>query len=234
MHGWGEPLMNKDLPEIIKAAHENRIFTVVTTNGSLLTHEMSRKIILSKLDNLVLSIDGISEESYQKYRIGGSFEVVLNNLRGLISLKKEMRSSTPFIEWQFLVFKHNEHEINDAKKLARELGIDNIVFLPAYTENESFDSSDKKYHLPKSTPLSKRSDCKHLWSTLAFHWNGNVVPCCYDYQGKIAYDNLLNEPFDRIWNNQEFQESRRIIKSGPGYDSKGLFCDTCVRNIQQS
>ena len=232
IHGWGEPLMYKNLPEIIRLAHENRIFTVVTTNGNLLTTEMSREIILSKLDYLILSVDGISEESYQKYRIGGCFEVVLNNLKDLISLKKEMRSSTPFIEWQFIVFKHNEHEIHAAKKLAKELGIGNIVFMPAYTEDVSFDSSDNKYHLPKSSPLSKRSDCKHLWSTLAFHWNGNVVPCCYDYHGKIAYGNILKESFDQIWNNQKFQESRRIIKSGPEYYSKDLYCSSCVRNIQ--
>jgi MoaA/NifB/PqqE/SkfB family radical SAM enzyme len=233
IHGWGEPLMNKNLSEIIRLAHENRIFTVVTSNGNLLTPEMSRKIISSKLDYLVLSIDGISEESYRKYRIGGSYEVVLQNLKNLVALKKEMRSSTPFIEWQFLVFKHNEHEIPAAKKLAAELGIGSIVFMPAFTEDESFDATDKKYHLPKSTPLSKRSDCKHLWTTLTFHWNGSVVPCCYDHRGEISYGNMLQERFDIIWNNQEFRESRRIIKNGPGQFSKELFCSSCVRNISQ-
>ena len=234
IHGWGEPLMYKNLPEIIRLAHEKRIFTVVTTNGSLLTTEMSRKIISNKLDYLILSVDGASEESYKKYRIGGRFEVVLNNLKELISLKKEMRSSTPFIEWQFIVFKHNEHEIHAAKKMAGELGVDNIVFMPAYTEDVSFDSSHSKYHLPKSSPLSKRSDCKHLWSTLAFHWNGNVVPCCYDYHGEVVYGNILNENFDQIWNNKKFQESRMIIKNGPELYSENLYCSSCVRNIQQA
>jgi radical SAM protein with 4Fe4S-binding SPASM domain len=233
IHGWGEPLMYKNLPEIIRLAHEYRIFTVVTTNGNLLTKEMSQNIISSKLDYLILSVDGISEESYQKYRIGGCFEVVLNNIKDLISIKKEMHSSTPFIEWQFIVFKHNEHEIPAAKKLGKKLGVDNLVFMPAYTEDESFDSSDNKYHLPKSSPLLKRSDCKHLWATLTFHWNGNVVPCCYDYHGEIVYGNILKESLNQIWNNQRFQESRKIIKSGPGDYSKNLYCSSCVNNIQQ-
>lgn len=230
-HGWGEPLMHRQLPELIGLAHKNSIFTVVTTNASLLTRELSRKIISSELDYLIVSIDGISEESYQKYRIGGNFETVLNNLKDLISLRKEMRSSTPFIEWQFLVFRHNEHEVDPAKKLARNLGIDNIVFMPAYTEDASFDSSDKKYHLPKASPLLKRSDCNHLWSTLAFHWNGNVVPCCYDYHGTTPLGNLLTEDFDHLWNNQRFQESRMIIKNGAESSSTELSCYACVQKI---
>jgi radical SAM protein with 4Fe4S-binding SPASM domain len=233
-HGWGEPLMSENLPEIIRLAHENRIFTVVTTNGSLLTDEMSEKIISSKLDHLVFSVDGIYEESYRKYRIGGSLETVLKNLRNLVLLKRKMESPTPFIEWQFIVFKHNEHEIDAARKLAGELGVDNIVFMPAYTEDASFDPSDHKYHLPKSSPLSKRSDCKHLWTTLTFHWSGSVVPCCYDYYGNIAYGNILAESFDQIWNNQKFHESRSIVSSGAGSNSEDLYCSSCVMNIKQA
>jgi len=234
IHGWGEPLLFKNLPEIVKLAHNNKIFTVVTTNGSLLTKKMSRKIISSKLDYLILSIDGISEETYQKYRIGGSYNAILTNLKYLISLKKEQGSSTPFIEWQFLVFKHNEHEIDSAKKLASELGLDNIVFMPAYTEDVCFDSTDEKFHLPRHSPLSKQSDCKHLWSTLTYHWNGKVVPCCYDFFGKISYGNLHNERFGQIWNNEYFLESRRVIKNGPEGRSQDLFCSFCVRNIAQA
>lgn len=231
IHGWGEPLFNKKLPDIIRLAHEHKIFTVVTTNVSLLTSELSREIISAKLDYLVLSIDGASQESYEKYRYGGNFETVMNNLKELISLKKELHSSIPYVEWQFIVFKHNEHEIKAAKKMACKLGVDNIIFMPAYTEDKAFDASDKKYHLPKDSPLAKRNDCKHLWSTLSFHWNGNVVPCCYDYNGRISYGNLVNDNFNQIWNNNRFQESRKIIKYGTENYSKELFCNFCVRSI---
>lgn len=232
LHGWGEPLLNRNLVEVIKLAHANKIFTVVTSNGSLLNKEISREIIRSKLDYLILSVDGISEESYKKYRIRGQFEEVLNNIKELISLKKEMRSSTPFIEWQFIVFRHNEHEIQSAKLLAAELGVDHIVFMPAYTEDSSFNSTNKKYHLPKSSPLSARSDCRHLWSTFTFHWNGTAVPCCYDYPEKISYGDIMAEDFKQIWNNKKFQESRNIIKNGSENYSNELYCSSCVQNIE--
>lgn len=234
LHGWGEPLIHKDLEKIIHLAHTYRIFTVVTTNASLLTREMSRRLIACGLDYLILSIDGMSGESYEKYRIGGRFEVILSNLKELISLKNEMHSSVPFIEWQFLVFRHNENEIESARKLATEVGVDHIVFMPAYTEDSSFDSSDSRFHLPKASPLSKRSDCKHLWSTLTVHWDGAVVPCCYDYYGEIPYGNLLTDDVDQVWNNQKFQESRMIVRSEHEYGSTNLYCNSCVRNINQS
>ena len=229
LHGWGEPMMHQDLPGMIRLAHDNRIFTVVTTNGNLLTQELSRKIIANKLDYLVVSIDGASEESYQKYRIGGNFGVVMHNLRELIALKKEMCSSTPFIEWQFIVFKHNEHEIDAAKKLSVELGVDNIVFMPAYTEDESFNATDIKYHWTKPSFKSTRVDCKHLWSTLTFHWNGNVVPCCNDYDGKTSYGDLVREDLDQIWNNRLFRESRAIVNRATDDPTTELPCNSCVR-----
>jgi len=234
LHGWGEPLMHRRLPEIIRLAHENRIFTVVTTNGNLLTRELSKEIITNRLDYLVVSVDGTSEESYQKYRIGGNFEVVMHNLRELISLKKEMGSSTPFIEWQFIVFKHNEHEMDAATRLSKEIGVDNIVFMPAYTEDAGFDASDNKYHWPQPSSLSKRIDCKHLWTTLTFHWNGNVVPCCNDYDGKISYGDLLRQDLDQIWNNRLFRESREIVNRGTNDATEELPCISCARKLKHA
>jgi len=230
LHGWGEPLLNKNLPQLISMAHQHRIFTVVTTNGSLLKPDLARKIIDSGLDLLCISIDGITAESYSKYRYGGNFESVLQNLQEFINLKKEMKSSTPFIEWQFLVFKHNEHEINDARKMAARMGVDHIVFLPAYTEDPSFDASNPDYHLPKGSPLSKSADCKHLWRTLTIHSNGDIVPCCYDYEGKVPFGNILKDPLDRCWNNEQFQNSRKVVALGSSDQTIHLRCNSCVPN----
>ena len=231
LHGWGEPLMHKNLPEIIRLANKKRICTVVTTNGSILNAELSGKIISSKLDCLIFSIDGSSEESYQTYRRGGKYSEILNNLKELISMKKEMGSSTPFIEWQFLVFKHNEHELSYVKKIARETGVDNLVFLPAYTEDSDYDASDPKYRLPKTSPLSKPSDCKHLWTTLTFHWNGVVVPCCYDYPETAQFGNLHKDSFRDIWINNYFRQARDLVANDKKCQSGDIYCIQCLQSI---
>ncbi len=234
IHGWGEPLMHKNLSEIIRLANKNKICTVVTTNGSLLNNNVSKELISSKLDCLIFSIDGITDESYQLYRRGGKYESVINNMKELITLKKEMGSSTPFVEWQFLVFKHNEHEIEAAKSIACDIGVDNLVFLPAYTEDETFDATNPKYRLPKASPLSKPSDCKHLWSTLTFHWNGIVVPCCYDYPELVSYGNLYTETIDELWNNKYFQQSRNLVINDQISEYDNLYCIQCLETIQKS
>jgi pyruvate-formate lyase-activating enzyme len=232
IHGWGEPLMHKKLPEIIKLAHCRKIFTVVTTNGYFLTRELSRELILSRLDYLILSVDGAIDETYRKYRIGGQFETVLSNIREIVDLKKELKSSTPFVELQFLVFRHNEHEMKAAVDLADDVGTDNILFMPAYTEDDRYNSSDNKYHLGRFFPLSKRTDCRHLWSTLSFHWNGNIVPCCYDYKGDVSPGSIVNEDFDQIRNKSVFRVSRQIIKSRSTAYIKNLACTHYVEHLQ--
>lgn len=230
-HGWGEPLMHKNLPLLIELANKYRICTAVTTNGLLLDKRTAERLISSKLDILYISIDGASEEAYRKYRFGGSLEKVLSNIKNLIALKKERNIKTPFIEWQFIVFRHNEHEIKKAKQLAKKLGVDSIVFLPAYTEDKSYEPSDPKFRLPKESPLMKSSDCRHLWSTLAFHWDGTVVPCCYDYAGKISYGNAEHTQLSEIWNNKMFIGSRTIVKKGHLNDTEPLRCSACIKNI---
>jgi MoaA/NifB/PqqE/SkfB family radical SAM enzyme len=231
LHGWGEPLLHKELPEIVRLAHRHRIFTVVTTNGTMLTKKMSEQLILNGLDYLIVSIDGVTEDTYRQYRVGGSLELVMQNLKDLISAKNELGSSKPFIEWQFIVFRHNEHEMAEARSAAGKLGVDNLIFMPAYTEDEKFDASDPVYHLPKGSPLSTPSECKHLWSTLSFHWNGTVVPCCYDYFGRIPYGELPRDSFYNFWNNKNFQESRKIVRDGKNGKPAGLYCNTCINTI---
>ncbi len=231
MHGWGEPLMHGKLPEMIATAKRERICTVVTTNGSLLDEDVARELIRSGLDCLVFSIDGITERSYRAYRRNGKYGKVLQNLKDFIALRNAMKSRTPFVEWQFLVFRHNEHELRDARKAARDAGADSIVFLPAYTEDERFDATLPGFRLPKASPLPKPAACKHLWTTLTFHWNGAVVPCCYDYHEKVPYGDLLRDDLESLWNNVFFQDSRNLVRTGILNGSAGIYCEQCLASI---
>ena len=230
-HGWGEPLLHKDLPGLIDLAHRHRICTVLTTNGLLLNKETAKNLICSKLDIVYISIDGATEETYRQYRVGGSLKKVLSNIENLVALKKEKKSTIPFIEWQFIVFRHNQHEIKKAKKLAKKLGIDSIVFLPAYTEDPAYEPSDPQFRLPQFSPLTKPSDCKHLWSTLSVHWDGTVVPCCNDYTGNTTYGNAKQFSMKEIWNNTKFKASRSMVKSGIADEREQIPCATCINNI---
>ncbi|MFI5350534.1 MAG: radical SAM/SPASM domain-containing protein [Elusimicrobiota bacterium] len=137
MMNWGEPTLNKELPAMIAAAKRHGIEVKVDSNLNDLTEAMADGLVRSGLDVLSVSIDGASQETYEKYRVGGRLESVLENVRKLARKKKELASPTPLLLWQFLVFKHNEHEAELAQKMARELGMDEGNVLPAFLPNES-------------------------------------------------------------------------------------------------
>lgn len=232
LHGLGEPLLNKEFDEVVSMLHQRNIFTVISTNVSLLNEAMAGKIVQSKLDYLILSIDGASQMSYEKYRKGGDFAQVMENTKNFMRIRRALNSSTPFVEWQFIVFSHNYNEMDKAKSLAREAGVDYINFIPGIIEDQSYAVSDKKYE-SRACPLTKRTDCKSLWNTLVPNWNGDLAACCWDYSADSDFGNVFLQDFRDIWNNDKYQNSRRLVACGD-IAVCDTICKLCVTHLGQS
>lgn len=155
---WGEPLLSPHVCEMIAIAKKYRIETALSTNLNRLTPETAGRLVESGLDRLTVSIDGASQQTYGKYRVGGDFDRVIENLKTIIDKKKEAGFSRPKIMWQFLVFRHNEHEIARAREMASGLGVEIgftapcLPFKPGIKEN--WMPRDRKYCLydPDSFP----------------------------------------------------------------------------------
>ena len=138
-YNWGEPLLNKHLEEMIELATRKRIMTAMSTNLSLpLTDERARKLVGSGLGELICSLDGSSQETYETYRRRGNFALAVENLRRIVRAKAELGSSRPSIIWRMYVFKFNEHEVESARALAAEVGVDRFVLGSPYLENDQF------------------------------------------------------------------------------------------------
>src|SRR5882757_8575187 len=127
----GEPFLNPDFLKMVKYAHDKGIYTATSTNAHYLTDEKAKQTVESGLDRLIISIDGTTQDVYQQYRIGGNLEKVLQGARNIVKWKKELNSKTPFIFFQFLVVKPNEHQIEEVKKLGKEMGVDQVRFKTA-------------------------------------------------------------------------------------------------------
>ncbi|MBC7586941.1 MAG: radical SAM protein, partial [Chitinophagaceae bacterium] len=127
----GEPYLNPDFLNMVKYAHDKGIYTATSTNAHYLTDAKAKATVESGLDRLIISIDGTTQDVYQSYRIGGKLEKVLEGARNIVKWKKELKSSTPFIFFQFLVVKPNEHQIEEVKKLGKEIGVDQVRFKTA-------------------------------------------------------------------------------------------------------
>lgn len=234
LYNNGEPFLNKDIYEMISLCSERRLLTSLSSNFSipLNANEISR-IIESRLTYLYISLDGASHETYSQYRVNGNFEVVIENMKKIITEKKKLKSVLPFIEWQFLVFRHNEHEMERAKYMAKEIGADKISFAGAIMENmgKRTGENEKKEWCSENRKFQRGEEekkCRWLWTHGVINWDGRVSPCCWAYYKKDDFGSILENDFFEIWNNDKFQGARRIFSEGPDYRS-GTVCDSCIK-----
>lgn len=124
----GEPYINKNLPEMVHYAQSKNIYISISTNGHFVNEKNVDYVLDNAPNKLIFSVDGLDEESYQQYRVGGTFEQADKGLRVLINRKLERGLKKPFVEFQFIVMKQNEHQLEDAQKYCMEVGVDKLVF----------------------------------------------------------------------------------------------------------
>jgi radical SAM protein with 4Fe4S-binding SPASM domain len=219
----GEPYLNKNFLEMVSYASSKGLYTATSTNAHFLTDEMAKKTVESGLDRLIISLDGTTQEVYQQYRREGNIEKVIEGARNIVKWKKELKSKTPFIFFQFLVVKPNEHQIEDVKRLAKEVGVDEVRFKTAQVydyendpnqlipENEKF-SRYKKDKTGKHIAKNKlQNHCSKLWEANVITWDGMVVPCCFDKDATHRLGDLKKESFKEIWHNKNYKKFRRDI-----------------------
>ncbi|MBM4267902.1 MAG: radical SAM protein [Deltaproteobacteria bacterium] len=129
---WGESLFNRRLPDMIAEAKRHGISLELHENFNHVSEETVEKLVRSGLDVISISVDGLTQETYERYRVGGRLESVLANLETLVRKRHELASPTPRIIWQFLVFRHNEHEVDRVEEFARARGADDVRIKPPY------------------------------------------------------------------------------------------------------
>ncbi len=188
----GEPFLHKQFFDLVRyASVEKNIFTHTSTNGHYLTVSNSINTIKSGLDKLIISLDGTTSDIYEKYRKNGNFERVISGIKTIVEQKKILKSKTPFIELQFIVFRHNEHQLEEIKALAKTLGVDKLALKSAQVyefehDTELIPTIDKyaRYRKSKSGVYEIKSTlpnrCRRLWESSVITWDGKVLPCCFD------------------------------------------------------
>jgi len=221
----GEPYLNPSFLDMVKYASNKNIYTATSTNAHYLTDIHSKRTIESGLDRLIISIDGTTQETYEQYRVGGSLEKVIQGAKNIVKWKKELKSKTPFVVFQFLVVKHNEHQVEAVKKLAREIGVDDVWFKTAQIydyendPNNLIPTIDKYSRYRKTTNGTEfkgklANQCWRLWHDPVITWDGLVAPCCFDKDAQHRLGNLKEKSFKQIWNNGEYTKFRAQILKG--------------------
>lgn len=232
LYTWGEPLLNKDILRIIQYAKQKNMYVMLSTNATAMTPAYNEKLLDSGIDYITVAIDGGSVESYAKYRIGGHYDKVLSNVKNLLQQKRERKSRRPFVEWQYVVFRHNEHEVKDTEAMAYEIGINKFTPLPAYAEDEEWLPTLPEFRQSTLYNPERLQNCERPWSHLNVRADGGVASCCYEFFKKDDFGNIGDNNFAEIWNNEFFQESRKLIhlkNQGKELPESDLICHDCLK-----
>jgi radical SAM protein with 4Fe4S-binding SPASM domain len=215
--------LNPEFLEMVQYASKKGIYTATSTNAHYLNDANAKKTIESGLDRLIISIDGTTQDVYEQYRVGGKLEKVLEGTRNIMKWKKELKSKTPFVFFQFLVVKPNEHQIENIKQLAKEIGVDDVRFKTAQVYDYENDPNNLIPTIDKFSRYKKNkkgefkfknslnNHCWRLWHATVITWDGLVVPCCFDKDAQHRLGDLKGMPFKEIWHNKNYVNFRKSI-----------------------
>src|SRR5689334_4330868 len=219
----GEPYLNPAFLDMVKYASDKGIYTATSTNAHYLNDDNAKKTVESGLDRLIISIDGTTQDVYQQYRVGGKLSKVLEGARNIVKWKKELRSHTPFVFFQFLVVKPNEHQIGEIKELAKEIGVDDVWLKTAQVYDYENDPNQliptiEAYNRYKKSSggvfefkNKLQNHCWRLWHATVISWDGLVVPCCFDKDAVHKLGDLKGKPFKEVWQNREYKQFRKEV-----------------------
>jgi len=233
----GEPYLNKDFSKMVKYASDRGLFTLVSTNGNI--DYNAEEVVKSGLDSMIVSLDGTEQETYNKYRINGKLDKVLDGVHQIVEARKKLNRKNPLLRWQFLVMKHNEHEIAEIKQLSKELEVDNLEFKSV----QIYSKEDIKKYLPTNPKYRRykvngdnfelkfgiKNRCRRIWTNAVINWDGEVAICCFDKDGDFKVGNVIESKLSELWKNKKIIKVRNQILT----DRKQIpICRNCLEGVK--
>ncbi|NUO08527.1 MAG: radical SAM protein [Candidatus Brocadia sp.] len=221
----GEPLLHPELPRMVQYAKDNKAAYKINfySNGILLTEEKSEELIKSGLDTIHISIDAFTRETYRKIKNSQKIEVVEENVKRLIELKKKLHSDTPLVIVKIIHTPDTQDEIKPF--INKWKGIANFVEIGEYHTWDGTLTSQNLVEQSNVAQKTKRYPCTFLWYNPVILWDGRVTTCCVDYQGKGIVGDIKENTLAKIWQGDALQKVRKAHLEGR-YDSI-LLCGKC-------
>ena len=236
----GEPYINKDFLSMVEYASSKRIYTATSTNAHFLNDANAKRTVESGLDRLIISIDGSTQEVYESYRKEGELAKVIEGTKNIMKWKKKLKSRTPYVIFQFLVVKPNEHQIEEVRSMANELGVDELKLKTAqiydYEKGNPLIPTIEKYSRYKkekdgtySIKNSLENACWKMWHSCVITWDGKVIPCCFDKDANFSQGSLAKNSFKEVWKGDNYKNFRATLLKGRKHIE---ICKNCSEGTQ--
>jgi radical SAM protein with 4Fe4S-binding SPASM domain len=203
LSGFGEPLLDNRLRDFIKYAQDKGIDNIsIVTNGYLLKPELAESLIDAGLNEIIISIDGFTRETYEQIRLGLKFDTLIENIRGLSSLANRRRTD---ISISCVELVHNRNEKKQARTLFGGV-VDSIYFRQAQGWTRRYGQELAGY-----TPHFElnKIPCRYLWDSATVYIDGTVPTCCLDYEAEGKMGNVNHTRLEDIWRGIEYAMYRK-------------------------
>ncbi|MGL5033425.1 MAG: radical SAM/SPASM domain-containing protein [Microcystaceae cyanobacterium] len=239
LSNWGEVLLNPELPEMLAYAYENNVNITISNGANLNTAkpESLEALVKYQVRQITCSIDGASQATYAQYRIGGNFDRVIDNIKTINHYKTIYKTNFPILLWQFVPFGHNEHEISQAKQMAKELNMEFYVKLSwdekisplkepekIRSEVQSRVTSQSEYLNKNKKDYMNQYFCKQMFQSPQINWDGRILGCCINSWGD--YGNAFEQPLVKALNNPKIRYARQMLL-GKAPAKSDIPCTTC-------
>ena len=221
--GLGEPFMDPHIFERIEFCHRHSVSTLLSTNGTFLDERNADRLLRSPLEQITLSFDGATKETFEFYRKGAKFEKVRDNFVRFARMKRE-RGSKLQVVVQIVRMEGNAAEVQDFVRFWRAVpGIDQI--------RVKADETNLMQPGAGHTAEEWKHPCHYLWrGPLYVKQNGDVYPCCQSYMLDGApLGNLKEAPLETLWNGDAIAGMRRLHAAGRAGEID--VCSRCCTTI---
>jgi radical SAM protein with 4Fe4S-binding SPASM domain len=236
--GWGEPLLHPQLAEILRIARRHGVATLLSTNGMPLANPAVRAALLDYPPaTLIVAIDGLTDETNTRYRIGAKLETILEGVKALVRERAVRQQHGPDLQLRFIAMRHNEHEVARLESFAREHGFDRVTIrsIVLHDVTGAVDvqrglEPDAEQLQPHPFGRGERGHHPGFVCTMPFWFpsiqaDGGIVGCEQDHSGQQRMGKVEGTTgFRAIWFGRRAADVRRTIRDNPMSLS---FCRTC-------
>lgn len=225
----GEPFFNKHWDQILAYASSKNLYTIINTNGHFLHTENCQKLIDNKLDRIVVSLDGATAETYNRYRKNGQFELVTDGIKQLVKARNMRKVKYPKITMQTLLTRETENQMDEFKKLQKTLGADSVKFKTMQLYDLS--NENMEYWLPQNNrhrryqtqeKKSKKINCWRALTTAVYTSDGDLVSCCFDKTAQHNFGHIDHNP----WESEKHRTFLQHMVTGKTIPD---ICHNCIR-----
>lgn len=221
--GLGEPFLDRAIFDRIHSCEKHGISSLISTNGTLLDEEASRRLLATPIEHITLSMDSMDKETYEFYRRGAKFERVRDNFERFCRMKAASGSNLQVVV-QMVRMERNQNEVEDFVRHWSSIpGVDQVRVKEDETDLMRPDAGH--------APSDWKHPCHFLWrGAMYIKHNGDVYPCCQSYMldGK-PLGRIGEAPMQEIFNSPTMQEMRHLHNEGRGGEVE--VCSKCRMTI---